>query len=285
MLRARERAGLTPMCRFLGCVAVRPVDVRRELLDAPNPLIRQSEEHDSGWGMAVHAAPDGSPPQCRRFVRAAHADPGFRAVTEARGRILSIHVRRATMGGLDLDNTHPFCHGAVSLCHNGTVPHFSRLLEPGMERPRGQTDTECLFLHLMKGWDPDDVAGSLRRTVLAVVERSCFSALNLLVTDGRRLYAYRLGVFELYWLARADRLLVASERVTDEAWQPVDQDVLLTLDPEDPSRPTAQRLVGDAAVARAEIVRFKEGSGLRGHERGDFAAERAARLTAAATGT
>ena len=42
------------MCRVFGCVASEPVSIRRELLEAENPLIRQSEEHDSGWGMAVY---------------------------------------------------------------------------------------------------------------------------------------------------------------------------------------------------------------------------------------
>jgi glutamine amidotransferase len=269
------------MCRVLGCVAREPVSLRHELTEAPNPLIRQSEEHDSGWGMAVHAEPDGGGPEVRRFARAAHADPGFEAATEARGRILNVHVRRATMGGLVLENTHPFVRGPVALCHNGTVLHHRRLLEPDVRPPRGQTDTEHVFEHLMRDWDTHDVPGSLRRTVRAVIERSCFSGLNLLVSAGRRLYAYRLGVFELHWLARPGQLLVASERVTGEAWRPVDQDVLLTLDPEATAAPRAERLVGDAWLERADIVRFKEGSGLRGQERGDFAAERAARLAGA----
>jgi hypothetical protein len=136
----------------------------------------------------------------------------------------------------------------------------------------------------MSGWDPEDVAGSLRRTVRAVIERSCFSGLNVLLSDGRRLHAYCLGVFELHWLARPGQLLVASERVTEEDWRAVDQDVLLTLDPDAPERPHAQRLVGDPWLERAEIVRFKEGKGLRGRERGEFAARRAARLAAAAAG-
>jgi glutamine amidotransferase len=272
------------MCRVLGCVAAAPVSIRHELLDAPNPLIRQSEEHDSGWGMAVHAEPDGAAPLLRRFPHAAHSDPGFREATEERGRIFNVHMRRATMGGLVPENTHPFVRGPVAVCHNGTVLHFGRLLEPGVGRPRGQTDTEHLFERLMSRWDPDDVAGSLRETVRAVIQRSCFSGLNLLLSDGRRLYAYRLGVFGLHTLARPGILLVASERVTEEGWRPVGQDVLLTLDPDDPERPGEERLVGDEWVERAEIVRFKEGSGLRGRERGDFAARRAERLAGAAAG-
>ena len=44
------------------------------------------------------------------------------------------------------------------------------------------------------------------------VERSPFCGLNFLFSDGERLYAYRLGLFELHWLARPGQLLVSSER-------------------------------------------------------------------------
>ena len=111
-----------------------------------------------------------------------------------------------------------------------------------------------------------------------VIARSPFSGLNFLFGDGERLYAYRLGIFELHWLHRPGQLLVATERITDEPWHSVAQDVLLTLDPDDVEEPHAERLVGDTWVERADIVKFEEGSGLRGEERGRFAEERAARM-------
>ena len=123
---------------------------------------------------------------------------------------------------------------------------------------------------------------SLRRTVTATVERSPFSGLNFLFSDGERLYAYRLGIFELHWRAEPGRLLVASERVTDRDWHAVQQDVLLVLDPEDTEEPHAERLVGDDVVGRADIQKLEAGAHLRGAERGAMAAERAAKIAAAA---
>ena len=270
------------MCRIFGCVAAEPVSVRQELLEARNPIIRQSEEHDSGWGMAVYERPDGREPQCLRFPHAAHADGEFRGATDLRGRIFNVHVRRATMGGLTLENTHPFCLGSYSFSHNGTLLRFTRLIEPGVARPAGETDSEHLFQFLMRDFDPAEAVASLRRSMTAAVERSPLSGLNFLFSDGERLYAYRLGIFELHWLARPGQLLVSSEKVTDERWHSVQQDVLLTLDPEDLEEPHAERLLGDALAARADIRKFEEGQHLRGAERGAFAADRAARLTASA---
>jgi predicted glutamine amidotransferase len=272
------------MCRVFGCVSADPVSIRHELLEAENPMIRQSEEHDSGWGMAVYERPDGAEPRLVRFPHAAHSDGEFVRATELRGRIFNAHVRRATMGGLTPENTHPFCLGNYSFCHNGTVLEYPRLLGPNVRPPHGDTDSEHLFNLLMCEYDPADPVGGLRRTMLAAAERSPFSALNFLFSDGERLYAYRLGIFDLHWLARPGQLLVASEKVTEEKWHTVQQDVLLVLDPEQLDEPHAERLLGDELVAKADIRKFEEGAGLRGAERGEFAAARAARATGSAGG-
>ena len=263
------------MCRVLGAVGNAPISLRHELLDAQNPMIRQSEEHDSGWGAAVYVHAEGEEPTLTRFAQAAFEDEHFIAATEQEGRIFNVHVRRATLGGLTLANTHPFVHGAWSYSHNGTVIDFPALREPGVEPALGDTDSEQLFNFLLARLDPTDVVGSLRRTFTEVTERSGFSGLNCLLSDGKLLYAYKLGIFDLHWLARPGELLVASERITDESWQAVDDDVLLILDPGDPSTPRMERLVGDDAVARAHIQKYEEGQDLRGEERGAFAAERA----------
>lgn len=269
------------MCRIFGCVASEPVSIRHELLEAENPLIRQSEHHDSGWGMAVYSRTDGVEPTLVRFPEPAFEGEAMERATVLRGRIFSVHVRRATLGGLTLVNTHPFVLGNYSFSHNGTVIAYPRLLEPGVAKPAGETDSEAIFNYLMRYFDPADVAGSLRRGMSAVVARSAFSGLNFLFSDGERLYAYRLAIFDLHWLARPGSLLVSSEKLTEEAWHTVQQDVLLTLDPARLDEPHAERLLGDQLVARAEIDRLEEQAHLRGAERGEFAAERAARVAAA----
>lgn len=271
------------MCRIFGSVAADQTSVRHELLDAENPLIRQAEEHDSGWGMAAYARGEGEDPWCVRFTDAAYADDDFHKALDTRARIFNVHLRRATMGGLTPENTHPFCLGPYSFGHNGTIIDYPKLLTRGMKRPAGQTDSEHFFNLLMHDFDPARARSCLRRAVRTVIERSAFSGVNFLFGDGERLFAYRLGVFELHWVARPGQLVVASERVTaDETWHDVRQDVLLTLDPADLSEPHAERLVGDDWVERAEIWPFELGTDLRGEERGAMAAARAAALAAAA---
>jgi glutamine amidotransferase len=271
------------MCRVLGCVAAKPVTLRHELLAADNPLIRQAERHDSGWGVAVYPRADGEEPRSLRIAEAAFAGDDLAAAAELSGRIHNVHVRRATMGGLAPENTHPFCLGEYSFCHNGTIVEYPRLLQHGVARPHGTTDSEVFFNLVMSEFDPRRPIETLRRAVEIAIDRSPFSGLNFLFSDGLRLYAYRLGVFELHWLARPGQLLVSSERLTEEPWHDVRQDVLLVCNPDDCEEPHAERLVGDAAVARAHIDDFNEGNELSGRERGEFAARRAARLAGTAT--
>ena len=148
------------MCRVFGCVAAEPVSIRHELLEAENPLIRQSEDHDSGWGMAVYQRADGDEPRLLRFPQAAYADDEFERATELRGRIFNVHVRRATMGGLTLENTHPFCLGNYSFCHNGTIIALPAAARARHAPRRRATPTPSTFFNfLMRDFDPGDARG------------------------------------------------------------------------------------------------------------------------------
>lgn len=271
-----------------------PVDVSFELLGADNPFVEQSEQHDSGWGIAYYVAGE---PQVERFPHAAHGDPGFPEAASAVSELFVAHVRRATFGGLKPENTHPFSRGRYTYCHNGTILHPTRLRELADRPPDGDTDSEHFFNVLMTMLDPDDVIASLRRTVEAVCERCRFSALNFLFCDGERLYAYRLGLYELFWLVRnldldADTrthyhlhlerphgehvALVSSEKLTEaEPWGQFAQDELLICDPADPDHPRIERLLGERAHS-IEFVPLDRFEHLKGAERGEWAARRAA---------
>ncbi len=265
------------MCRVFGAVAATPVSVRYELLEADNPLIGQSETHDSGWGIAAYRETGDESPAIERFPAAAHSDNRFAASTELQGRIFNVHVRRATLGGLSPENTHPFDYGPYTFSHNGTILDYRSLLRRDMPEPVGETDSECFFMRLMNELDPEDPVRSLRGVVATVVASTTFSGLNFLFSDGFKLYAYRLGVFELHWSTRRGMSMVASEQLTNERWHRVQQDVLLTLDPEQPEEPFAERLLGDMLLETARIEPLEPDPSLSGVERGAFAARRAAR--------
>ena len=239
------------MCRVLGSVAAEPVSLRYELLEAANPLIRPHQADEEGWGMAAYRRAEGEDPACARSTDAiqAHTDPAV----DTRARLHNAHARRPTVGDCSTQNTHPFCLGPYSFSHNGTILNISRL--ENLEPCAGDTDSERLFRLVMHHLDANDPTDGLRYAVQATVERFPFSSLSFLFSDGEKLYAYRLGLCELHWLSRPHgQLLVASEPVTaHETWHAVKQDVLLVLDPREPDQPHAERLVGDAVLASADI--------------------------------
>jgi predicted glutamine amidotransferase len=186
------------------------------------------------------------------------------------------HVRKATVGDLTEENTHPFCLGEYAFCHNGTIGTADKLLGRDGDGPQGQTDSERLFHRLLRDVDPaHDPVDGLRAAVTAAAKCGPLSALNFLFSDGEHLYAYRLGLFELHWAPRDGQILVSSERTAGERWHDVLQDVLLVMSPGD-EEPHAERLVGDDVVASVQFDAFADGSELRGSERGRFAARRAA---------
>ena len=239
------------MCRMLGSVSSDRISLRRELLEAERPLLQP--DTTSGWGLVVYPHGDGEQPECTRCPDGAACTD---ELADQRGRILMAHVRNATQGEPTDANTHPFCLGEYSFCHSGNLTRHESLL--GLADgagPRGETDSERLFHRLLREVDPapDKVVEGLRRAVAAAATCGPLTALNFLFADGEHLYAYRLGAYELHWLAREGQVLVASERITDEQWHDVRQDVLLVLSPGD-DEPHAERLLGDDAVANIEFA-------------------------------
>src|SRR2546426_8692684 len=105
------------MCRLFGYRSEEPTGVQHELLEAANALRVQSREHPDGWGLGWYV---GGAPQVVRGLDPAHADDDFHAVGEfvASTTILA-HVRKASIGRVALENTHPFEWGPWLFVHNG----------------------------------------------------------------------------------------------------------------------------------------------------------------------
>ena len=205
--------------------------------------------------MAVYPHGDGEQPHCSRF-------PDGAARPTTRARLRGPHpawptCARPPHGDLTDANTHPFCLGEYAFCHNGTLGAHERLmgLADGAG-PRGRHRLRAPVPPAAARGRPRPGQGRRRpapRGHRRRVAARPLSALNFLFSDGEHLYAYRLGVYELHWLAREDQVLVASERITDERWHDVRQDVLLVLSPGD-DEPHAERLLGDEAVAGIEFL-------------------------------
>ncbi len=251
------------MCRMFGFSAARPAAVQRSLLDEPNALRIQSQEHPDGWGIGYY--PEGAAhPSVLRSLNCAFADAEFaESAAHVSARTVIAHVRKASCGPIALDNTHPFHHEHWLFAHNGTVSQFEAVraqLEAEIDADlrgllRGQTDSERLFylvltrLRARRALDQAFAVDELGREVLAVAAlvhgladagAAGPSSLTLLLRDGRGLGASRDGgslhaslvaPAPLARGAAGDELMVASEILSAErAWTEVPERGVIGLE-------------------------------------------------------
>jgi glutamine amidotransferase len=209
------------MCRLFGFRSVMQSQVHRSLVSADNALIRQSEAHPDGWGVAYFLA---GAPHVIKSADAAVSDQLFRHVSGiVTSETVLAHVRRATQGEHTIVNTHPFQYGHWVMVHNGNIREFERArdalssrVDPALRRfILGTTDSEVLFYLVLTKmaarvaietheYPIEVLAQSVREAVAdveALVGPACDDAdagadntfLTFVLTNGRSMIAYHGG--------------------------------------------------------------------------------------------
>jgi glutamine amidotransferase len=167
-------------------------------------------------------------------------------------------VRSATVGNpVGHANTQPFKDMELLFNHNGLIENFHEQvmpaiageLEPGIfATVRGNTESEFLFAWLRQILVEDgelSIDEAVRELLVRLDDLldGATALLNLLVTEGERLYAVRHAVGDdcpsLYFTTDDELFpeaqLIASECMTDSGiWHPVPPHHLLIIDPEEP---------------------------------------------------
>lgn len=218
------------MCRMFGMAAAEPVSPHQLLCEAPRSLRTLARQHADGWGVAlrdrdewiVERSVNGAA-DCGRFVELARRET----------RLAIAHIRKKTVGGTALANTHPFRRDGFVLAHNGTVSEVGELVAQTapeqLARIEGETDSERLFAFVLT---QIDTTGDIERGVAKAVKLLRDVAdVSFLLSCGSRLYAYRAGR-SLFTLERASVMMIASEQLTDEPWTEVPERTLVAIDTE-----------------------------------------------------
>lgn len=158
--------------------------------------------HKDGWGIAYY---DDGDITLVRDAAPANESPWvpFVAEQELQSRTVISHIRKATTGGVCLNNTQPFTRelGGVRhvFAHNGFFVGIEELFDPDKARfhPIGETDSEIGFCVLMERmaeiWREDTPPPPAERAALfrafAGAVRDMGPA-NILYSDGEFLYAH-----------------------------------------------------------------------------------------------
>lgn len=225
------------MCRMIGIVGVTSSKVQ-QALTAFYPLCEKGRAacgdtsgHGDGWGLSGHS---GSRAVFfgRSAGNAAKEKSAFQTAaqraSQSKSPVLISHFRKASAGAAAVGNSHPFHFRDWVFAHNGTVFNAASALALGEAQPQGQTDSERLGLWLMEkmvtAMDPTAV---LVESIQQLREKTTYSSLTFLMSNGKSLWAYREfgdknlekgeslddrdGYFSLVWTFVDNTFIVSSE--------------------------------------------------------------------------
>lgn len=187
------------MCQLLGMNCNVPTDIVFSFTGFHQRGGR-TDQHADGWGIAFYEGTG-----CRLFIDTKPAAESPVAVLVKTYPIRSLnviaHIRKATVGAVALENTHPFLREMWgrywTFAHNGTLRGF----DPPQELrrrylPVGRTDSEAAFCFILerlwRAFPDGSPAAELLCTQLAAVVaeiRAC-GEFNFLLSNGEVLFAH-----------------------------------------------------------------------------------------------
>ena len=135
------------MCELFGVNSARPVRTNDLLQD----FFTHCCDHPQGWGIALCDHGVSIEKEPKKASTSAYLKERMNSSILARN--LLAHIRLATIGNMEYDNTHPFVGYDISgrtwtQIHNGTLFEAPDV-DPYFYRERGSTDSERMLLYFL----------------------------------------------------------------------------------------------------------------------------------------
>ncbi|MDN5513408.1 class II glutamine amidotransferase [Acinetobacter sp.] len=195
------------MCQLLGMNCATPTDVTFSFRGF-SQRAGITSDHCDGFGIAFF-----EDKACRLFVdnQSAVESPIAELIRNypIKSRNVIAHIRKATQGKINLENSHPFSRELWGrqwiFAHNGDLHNFNPTLS-GRFTPVGNTDSERAFCYLLDqlvlkfGYhEPklDQVFDLLAEVSPKIAEHGTF---NFCLSNGQALFTY--AITKLHWLVR-----------------------------------------------------------------------------------
>lgn len=195
------------MCQLLGMNCATPTDITFSFRGF-SQRAGITSDHSDGFGIAFF-----EDKACRLFVdnQSAVESPIAELVRNypIKSRNVIAHIRKATQGNINLENSHPFSRELWGrqwiFAHNGDLKDFLPELS-GRFTPVGNTDSERAFCYLLDqlvkhfGYDEpklDQVFDLLAEISPSIAEHGTF---NFCLSNGQALFTY--ATTKLHWLVR-----------------------------------------------------------------------------------
>lgn len=221
------------MCELFGVTANRRIKINGLL----KTFFEHSVEHRNGWGMAI--LDDGSVSVEKEPVRA--IDSSY-LKSRLNGKIetarFMAHIRRATVGDVDFDNTHPFikCDEAGRIwafVHNGTI-FESPVIYSYREVQTGSTDSERILLyivdqvnkHYVSEQNSFDANDRIRLIDKIIHKLAPENKLNIMLYDGDYFYVHKNEEGTLFKSEKPGSVIFSTHPLTEDRWEEVPQNTL-----------------------------------------------------------
>ena len=222
------------MCELFGVTADKKINVNTYL----QKFFRHSKVQPDGWGLALFA--DGCVSIEKEPVKASKSKYlEHRLQGKIQSARMMAHIRRATMGEVNFNNTHPFSAIDESgrrwvLVHNGTI-----FEAPGLSKyqysQQGSTDSERILLYIIEqvnkrflqdpcGFDVNERLALIDEIVLRIVPGN---KLNFLLFDGDYFYVHKNEKATLYTLEKPGITIFATRPIDEEDWKELPMNQLL----------------------------------------------------------
>lgn len=230
------------MCELFGVSSPEKVILNKWL----GEFFSHGNSHPDGWGMAFFdlggVSVEKEPVNSCRSEYLKH-----RLKSKILSARMMAHIRLATKGGHNYENSHPFTGIDSSgrcwtLAHNGTI-FESELLDPLFHVQDGQTDSERILLYIIQQMnlaqtDKDgrsegdaSLSDSERFRIMDRIlqEITPENKVNLLVLDGDLFYVHTNYANSLHLRREGSLLLVSTHPLDAHPWDPVPMNTLIAF--------------------------------------------------------
>ena len=210
------------MCEIFGITSDKKMRVNELLRE----FFSHSCEHRDGWGLV--GFDDGFPDVDKEPLTAnSSAYLKARLAGEISAAHMAAHIRRATCGTQEYDNTHPFVKSDTSgrtwtLVHNGHI-FDAPALRKYLSVQKGSTDSERILCYIA------DAAGGIssgsetdeRIQLIDSITRELApgNKLNYILFDGELMYVHTNEPDGLYLKSDPDSRIISTKPLTAAGWE------------------------------------------------------------------
>lgn len=210
------------MCELFGVSSASIIDVTAELKE----FFKHGAYNPHGWGIASWDD-NGTVTIVKEPVRSTDSDVVNKILSSGfKCRGMFAHIRKATIGHVEYDNTHPFTgrdpNGRIwTLVHNGTIFELG-ILAGYHDNGKGTTDSESILLYILdknKGVKTEEERHMIIDSIVS--DLSSGNKLNILLFDGKDLYVHKNEAGTMYYRDLNGSTYFSTKPLDGNTWEEV----------------------------------------------------------------